>query len=170
MATTGNPFFGADFTKFDFAKFMDPAKYVEQMENWNIAKLTERFKVPGVDTDAMVKSQQKNIEAITAANRVAIEGAQALVRRQGEIIRETLEQTSKAVSELSAVEGPDAKFGKQTELAKAAYEKAVSNMRELAEISAKSNSEAAELLNARVAEGLDELKAQIRKASQPKKK
>ena len=168
--TTTNPFLQGDFANFDFAKFMDPAKYVEQMENWNIAKLTEQFNVPGVDADAIVNMQRKNIEAITAANRLAIEGAQALVQRQGEIIRETLQETSKAVSELATVEGPDAKFSKQAELAKAAYEKAVGNLRELTEMSTKSNTQAAEVLSARVSEGLDELKAQIKMVAKPKKK
>jgi len=168
--TTTNPFLQGDFANFDFAKFMDPAKYVEQMESWNIAKLTEQFNVPGVDADAIVNMQRKNIEAITAANRVAIEGAQALVQRQGEIIRETLQETSKAVSELATVEGPDAKFSKQAELAKAAYEKAVGNLRELTEMSTKSNTQAAEVLSARVSEGLDELKAQIKMVAKPKKK
>ena len=168
--TTTNPFLEGDCANFDFAKLVDPTKYVEQLENWNIAKLSEQFSVPGVDADAIVKIQRKNIEAITAANRVAIEGAQALVQRQGEIIRETLQETSKAVSELATVEGPDAKFSKQAELAKSAYEKAVGNLRELAEMSAKSNNEAVEVLNARVSEGLDELKAQIKKIATPKKK
>ncbi|MEM7169369.1 MAG: phasin family protein [Pseudomonadota bacterium] len=164
MAKTGNPFLDGDFNNFDVATFFDPKKVAEQMEKFEFGKFAESFNGQAFDTQAVIKSQQKNIEALTAANRVAYEGFQTLVRRQTEIARESFENTKAAVSELSSVSDPQTNFSKQAELLKDAYESAVANYRELAEISVKSNGEAAQVLNARVTESLDELKAQIKAA------
>jgi phasin family protein len=49
----------------------------------------------------------------------------------------------------------------QSELAKQAFERTIANMRELAETIQKSNHEALEIVNRRIAASLDELKARI---------
>src|SRR3546814_16740078 len=53
---------------------------------------------------------------------------------------------------------PEAKVAKGTELTKTAFEKAISNMKELSEMVAKSNGEAFDVINRRVAESLDEIR------------
>ena len=40
----------------------------------DVSKVLAEFKLPGVDVDAILASQRKNIEAVTAANQLAIEG------------------------------------------------------------------------------------------------
>ena len=95
---------------------------------------------------------------------VALEGFQAVVRRQSEIVRQTMEQTSSMMTELMAAGSPEDKVAKQADLVKLAFEKALSNARELAELVAKSNSEAAEVINKRVSESLEEVKAVVTKA------
>lgn len=139
--TTGNPFLDIDVTKF-----------------------LGDYKVPGVDMDSLLASQRKNIEAITAANQLAVEGLQAVIRRQAEILRQSLEESSALMSDLMAAGSPEDKAAKQTDLVKAAFEKALANSRELAELVAKSNTEAAEILSRRFSESLDELKLAIAKA------
>lgn len=140
-----NPF------EFDFSKY-DLSKYLGD------------FKVPGVDFEAIIASQRKNIEAVTAANQLAVEGLQAVLRRQAEIVRQSLEEASSLVTDFTAVGAPEEKAVKQTELVKTTFEKALANIKELSELVAKSNSEAAEILAKRVAESLDEVKAAIAKA------
>jgi len=142
-----NPFFDVDMTKM-----MD------------VSKLLAEYKVPGVDMGAVLEAQRRNIEALTAANQVAFEGIQTVLRRQAEILRQTMEQSSSMVNELMAAGAPEDKIAKQTEIAKQAFEKALSNMKELVEMVARSNSDAAELLSKRVSESLDELKAAVQKA------
>lgn len=141
------PFFDIDVTKL-----MD------------ISKLTADYKLPGVDMDQLLAAQRKNIEALTAANQLAFEGMQAVLRRQTEILRQSMEQASSMVTELMAAGAPEEKVAKNAELAKVAFEKALANMRELAEMVAKSNAEAAEVISKRVSESLDELKAAVQKA------
>jgi phasin family protein len=146
MAKT-NPFFDVDMSKFA-----------------DVSKLMSEFKLPGVDVESVLASQQKNIQALTAANQLAIEGFQAVVRRQSEIVRQTMEQTSSMMTELMAAGSPEDKVAKQADLVKLAFEKALANARELAELVAKSNSEAADVINKRVSESLEEVKAVVAKA------
>jgi phasin family protein len=145
---TGNPFLDADFGEFmDFSKF------------------TEQFKLPGVDSKALIESQRKNVEAMTQANRVALEGLQAIAQRQTEILRQAMEETTKVVREMAKPGQPAEKFAAQTALVKEAYELALANLRELAEMGTKSNTEAADLLAHRVSASLDELKGVLKQAN-----
>ncbi len=130
---------------------------------FDISKVLGDFKVPGLDVDAILATQRKNIEAVTAANQLAIEGLQAVLRRQAEIVRASVEEAGSYVNQVVAAGTPEEKAAKQAELVKVAFEKALSNIKELAELVAKSNTEAADVLSKRVSESLDEVKAAIAK-------
>ncbi|CAK0753565.1 Phasin family protein [uncultured Gammaproteobacteria bacterium] len=130
----------------------------------DVSKMMSEFKIPGVDVDAIMASQRRNIEAVTAANQLAIEGMQAVVRRQAEILRQTMEETGSMMTEMMSVGSPEVKVTKQAELVKTAFEKALSNMKELAEMVAKSNTEAANVISKRVSESLGELKGSMANA------
>jgi phasin family protein len=123
-----------------------------------MTKYFEQFKVPAVDMDTFVAAQKKNVEVLTAANKILFEGARALSARQIEILRQGMEEAVANVQELSAAGAPDKAILKQAEIAKKSYEDAIANMRELSELASKSNTEAVELLNGRVAESFDEMK------------
>ena len=140
-AKTGNPFLDADM-----GNIMD------------FGKLAEQFKFPGVDTTALIESQQRNVDAMTKANQIAFAGIQAIMQRQAEFLRETLDGTTKAVQTFSKTDKPEDIWAKQADLVKEVYEQGLSNLRELTELSTKVNTQAADLLTHRVADGLDELK------------
>lgn len=142
---TGNPFLDGDFGDLmDFSKFTTP------------------FKLPNLDSTALVETQRRNIEAVTQANRVAFEGLQAVSQRQVEILRRAMDEATKAVREIAAPGQPAEKLAVQTEMLKDAYETVLANVRELTEITTKSNTEAADLLSHRFADSLDELKGVIK--------
>lgn len=168
MAVSGNPFLNGEFSKFDFATFMDPSKLTEQWEKFDFTKMADQFKMPGLDAQALVEYQKRNLEAFASANKIALEGAQAVIRRQAEILRKGVEDASKALSELNSAETPQDKFAKQAELAKEAYEAAVANLRELTEMASKSNGEAADLLSTRVSESFGEITGEIKKTAKKK--
>lgn len=138
---SGNPF------DFDFTKFMGD------------------FKVPGVDMDSLMASQRKNLEAITAANKVAIDSMQAVVRRQTELLQQAAEEAKTAAATLTDTSPLPEKMAKQTELTKEAFERAAANARELAEMLARSNSEVANLMQARMSEAMNEIKAVVEKST-----
>jgi phasin family protein len=145
-----------DFTKM--IKDFDPTKMADQF-----SKLMKNYKLPGVDMDAVVANQRKNVEAVASANRVALEGMQAVVKRQVEILQETMNEASKALDSIAKAGSPQEAAAKQAELAKNAYERALSNARELAEMVSKAQQEATKAINTRIAETLDEFKDMVLK-------
>jgi phasin family protein len=141
---------------FDISKLMkdfNPTRMVEEL-----SKALKQYSMAGVDMDALVDSQKKNLEALTAANRIAFEGLQAIAKRQAEILQETMNETSKAVDSLAKAGSPPDIAAKQADIAKEAFERALANMRELAEMVAKSNDQAVNTINSRISSSLDELK------------
>ena len=168
MAKTGNPFFNGGFGNADHSAWFDPSKFdfsKFDFSKFDFGKLNTPFQMPAVDSAAMVEIQQKNLEILTAVNRIAFEGARALLERQVEIARETMTEAAEAVTEISAGKTVEARIAKQAEVTKSVYEKGVTNMRELTELSSKSSSEAVDLLNSRVAESIEEVVAQLNKAA-----
>ncbi len=130
----------------------------EQLFDFDITKYMGDFKVPGVDVESLVSSQRRNIEALTQANRLAYEGLQAVLKRQAEILRQTMDEVTQVSKDIAEPGTPQDKAAKQTELAKDAFERSLSNMRELAEMIAKANNEAFDLLNKRFTQNLDEMR------------
>jgi phasin family protein len=94
-----------------------------------------------------------------------MEGAQAVARRHMEIMQQSMAEVTEAMKAMSSIEAPKAKAAKQAELVKAAYERAVANMKELADLIQHSNAEALSLINKRFAEAMDEVKTLAQKAS-----
>lgn len=139
------------FGDFDFTKVMDPSKLMGDL------------KIPGLDVEAIVSSQRRNLEALNEANKLAVEGMQAVAKRQSEIFRQVMEETAQAMREMMAAGSPEDKAGRQAELVKEGFQRAIANMRELAEMVSKSQGEAFDVINKRVTDSLDELKAVIAK-------
>jgi phasin family protein len=149
-----NPFMAMDMSKL--MADLDPTKFAE-----NFSKLAGGYKMPEFDMNALVDAQRKNIEALNAVNKAAVEGIQTLAQRQNEIIQEMIKEATEATTSLSKIEGPEDAAIKQTELAKAAFEKAVANSQALTELMANSNQETSKLINKRIAESLDEMRKQV---------
>jgi phasin family protein len=135
---------------------------------FDVTKVMADFRMPTVDVDAVVASQRKTIEAFTQANQLAVEGAQAVARRQVEIARQTVEEFTSFFREITQPGSPEDKLAKQADAMKAALEKGFSNARELAELATKANTEAFNVLNKRVAEGLDEVRDYAKKRAAAK--
>ena len=139
-----NPFANVDMGKFD------------------MTKLFSDVKIPGFDMKAAMDAQRKNIEALNAANQAAVQGMQAVAQRQAEILSQAVSEISAVAQQLaSASNNPQELTSKQAEVARKAFEQALANARELAEIVSKSNTEAFAIINKRVSESLQELKALV---------
>jgi len=131
----------------------DPTKLMGEF-----AKAFDGYKSAGVDVTGILDSQRKNVEALSAANKVALEGIQTVAARQREILQQTMDNATTALKDLTAASSPQAATAAQAELLKSAFDKALSNMRELAETMTKANTEAVEIVNRRMADSLKELK------------
>ena len=132
-----------------------PEPKVEKKPSWEMpffdfTKLMEQYKLPGVDVAALVDRERKNIEALTKANKIAFEGFQALVRKQSEILQESM---THAIANARKQD-----VAKNMEVAKQGFEKALDHMRELAEMAAKSQREAFEIVRKRIDENMEEMR------------
>lgn len=144
-----------------FAQAMGQAKTAAE----GFSKLFGDMKLPAApDVEALLAAQKRNLEAMTAANRIALEGAQAVAKRHMEIMQQTMAEMTEAMRAMATSEGPQAKAAHQAELLKRSYEHAVANTKELADLIQHANSEALSLLNQRFAEAMDEVKTLMAKS------
>jgi len=144
-----------------FAQAMSQAKSAAE----DFGKMFADMKLPGLpDSEALLAAHRRNFEAFSAANRIAMEGAQAVAKRHMEIMQQTMTELTETMRALASTEAPQAKAAKQAELLKAAYERAVANTRELGDLIQRSNGEALGTLNKRFTEAMDEVKSLMDKA------
>jgi phasin family protein len=113
----------------------------------------------GIDPEAVVTSQYKNVEALRKANQLAVEGAQAVLRRQIEIGRDVMIELSAILGALARPSAsPEDWMVSQAERSKKALESSVSNARELTELVRRANREAFDVITKRVTESLGEVR------------
>jgi phasin family protein len=118
---------------------------------FDFSKMLQQFKIPGVDFSSIVERERKNIEALAEANRIAFEGWQNLVRRQSEILQDSMKRAVEESRNQNALKNG-------AEIARSAFETALGNMRELAEMAAKSQRDAFEVIRKRVEENMNTLR------------
>jgi phasin family protein len=145
-----------------FETLLNHAKFTEELTS----KLKD-YRLPSIEVDAVVASQRENVEALANASRAAFEGAQAVAKRQAEILQETMSQTAESFRTLAEAGSPPEVAAKQAELAKEAFEKALGNMRELAEMVTKAQQGAMDTISGRISQSLDEIKDMALKMKEP---
>ena len=126
----------------------------------DMKRMMTNIKMPGTPgATELMEAHKRNLEAMSAANRIALEGAQTVARRHMEIVQQTMTELSEQLRAMASIETPQEKAAKQ------AFEHAASNTKELADMIQHANQEAVSLLNKRFAEAMDEAKTLI----EPKK-
>jgi phasin family protein len=130
----------------------------------DLTKMIEQFKLPGVDMSAIVESRRKDVDALMAANKAALDSMQELAKKQAEIFSQAMQTAQESIQSLAkgGVGVPDPV--KQAEVARKAYEKAVAGMSELAQIAKQAQTDAMNSIAARAQQSVEEMK----KAVQPK--
>ena len=140
---------------------LDATKGSEQLFN-----ALASFNVPGVNMDALVASQRQNVDALSAANYAAMDGIKAVGEWQMKILQQTMQELTAAIGSLANVGSPQQMVVVQTELAKKAFETAVSKMRELAQIVTRANQQATDAIVNRIPASLDDIR-EVLKLPQP---
>ncbi len=125
--------------------------------------LLKQFDVPNVDAKALMESQQKNIEALVAANQKIAENMQKIAHQEQQIIQEALSEWTAAASEMRPGGDLREQSARQTEVAIKAIEEGIKNMRTFAEMVAQTQAESMEIIRKRMDEGIKELRQQIAK-------
>jgi phasin family protein len=113
---------------------------------------------------AIVESGRKDLQALVKANEKSYEGLQAVVQRQTEMLRSSIEEWQGTMKGLSGKD-PREGFAKLDAMGKAAFKQALDDIRELSEMAAKSQADAFEVVRERIRSNVDE----VTKLLQPKK-
>src|SRR5204862_6179702 len=99
------------------------------------------------------------VEAFRQANQLAVEGVQTRAQRQFELTREAFGGFSTLLRDRAQPASAEARIAKNTEYAKQMLDKGANHGREIAALAAKTGAEAAEVLQKRATESLDEIRA-----------
>ena len=126
--------------------------------DFDVTKMMTDFRFKPFDIEALMAAQRRNIEALSHANQLAVDGVQAVARRQIEMTRQALEDVSLWLREWAQPASAEERIAKNTEYAKQMLEKSVNHGRELTQLATKAGAEAADVLRKRATESLDELR------------
>jgi phasin family protein len=102
------------------------------------------------DMEAFVAATRLNLATLSAIDRIVMECARVVARRQMEIVQQSMAEVTGAVQTMSSLEASQAKDAKQFELLKRTCERGTSSTKELRDLIQHSSDEATTFLNARV--------------------
>jgi phasin family protein len=124
-----------------------------------VKEMFKGMKMPMVDMDAFVSAHQKNFDAMVEANKVMFAGYQAVAKRQAALVEAAIADTKDKFAALQGQPMTADQAAKNAEAVKVGFEKAVADVRELAEMAQKANTGAFEVVKARIDEAVAEFKA-----------
>jgi phasin family protein len=122
----------------------------------DFTKMLEQFQLPGMDMGAVMEARRKDIEALGEANKLAYEGMQALMQKQTEIFSQAMQQIQSAAQQMATGGNPAEAMTRQNEFVQKALQQALENMRELAEMARKSQTDAMAVIGNRAQQNLQE--------------
>lgn len=146
---------------FDFSEYFTQIDPKSVLDQWQ--KVFGQAKIPQVDTKALFEAQSKNLYALISANQAVMAGARNLMQRQGELMQEAMDEATQAMQSMGTISDPKEAAVKQAELVQAAFDKALANSKEISELIAGNYQEAADAINERFSEALNEIKSAIEK-------
>ncbi|MDM0046723.1 TIGR01841 family phasin [Variovorax dokdonensis] len=132
--------------------FAQPLKEMgERLQNMNL----------GTAASAIAASRRKDLEAMVKANQKAYQGLQSVVARQTEMLRNSIAEWQSTVKTMP---GGDAKqnIAKLDEMGRASFKRALDDIRELAEMAAKSQADAFEIVRGRIEENVEEVREMLK--------
>lgn len=112
-----------------------------------------------VDADKVLAAQQRNIDAFASAGQIVVDGAKALAQRQSELVQSSVDQWMATSQGAFALKPGEFVPADQMTKVKSAYESAVANSKDIADIAMKAQSEAAAVLTKCFMANIDDMKA-----------
>lgn len=115
-------------------------------------------KMPGLDKEAMMHSHKKNMEALTEANKMAIEVMKSIAQLQTQYVKQTFEDISSIMREtISNAPASKEMLDKQSQHTKTQVDKAFEHSSNISAKLAKSQKEIFDLMHSRYHEGAKEI-------------
>ena len=128
-------------------------------------KLGEQLKIPPFDMTKIMEHHQKNLEAMSKSWQAVASGASEIASKQREIVQQAVQDVTAMVQEYRPGGSAQEIMAKQTEFAKKAMEAAIANTRDIAELVQKSSAEAFKVVQDRMKESYEEIRASVEKKS-----
>lgn len=123
----------------------------------------EQLKLPQVDTTKIMEHHQKNLEAMAKSWQAMAAGATEIANKQRAIFEATVADLGEVVKQYKP--GGDAQeiIAKQSAFATKALEAAMANTRDIAELVQKSSTEAMKIVQDRMQESYESIRAGLDK-------
>ncbi len=135
-----------------------PQNFTDMFRN-----LGEQLKLPQVDVAKIMQHHQKNLDAMTRSWQAMASGATEVANKQRSIFEAAVKDVTEMAREYRPGGSPQEIIAKQSEFAKKAMEAAIANTRDIAELVQKSSSEAFKIVQDRMKESYEEIKASVEK-------
>jgi phasin family protein len=126
---------------------------------FDLNKALAQFQIPGVDMEALMTLQRKNIEALTLANQLTSEAMQIVSRRQAELAQESMKEAQGLLNDIAQAGAPGDMVAKQVEIAKNAFDKGIASTRELTDIVTQAQMTAFNVISKRFSDSFTEFHA-----------
>lgn len=104
----------------------------------------------------LLESGRKDLQALMSANEKSLQGLQTVVQRQTEMIKSAIGEWQSAAA---GMPGKDAKenLAKLDELGRQSFQRAIDDIKELANLAAKSQADAFDVVRQRIQSNVDEV-------------
>ena len=135
-----------------------PQNFTDMFKN-----LGEQLKIAPFDMTKIMEHQQKNLEAMTKSWQAMAGAASEIAQKQRAIFEQAVKDVTAMVQEYRPGGSPQDIMAKQAEFAKKAMEAAIANTRDIAELVQKSSTEAFKIVQDRMKESYEEIKATVEK-------
>jgi phasin family protein len=130
----------------------------------NLKAMTDRLQELNLTGGAskLLESGQKDLQALMQANEKSYQGLQTVVQRQTEMIKNAIAEWQTAAKEMPGKD-PKANFAKLDELGRQSFQRAIDDIKELANLAAKSQADAFELVRQRIQANVDEVTKMLKR-------
>ena len=126
-------------------------------------KLGEQLKIPAFDMTKIMEHHQKNLEAMSRSWQAMASGASEIASKQRAVFEQAVQDVTAMVQEYKPGGSAQEIMAKQTEFAKKAMEAAIANTRDITELVQKSSAEAFKIVQDRMKESYEEIRASVEK-------
>lgn len=122
------------------------------------AKFGHDLRLPNIDVDAILEHHRKNIEALEKSAKVSASGAASLIAKQREMLEESLREATAMADSYRKPGTPREIAARQTEFARKAFESALGNAGEVADLAGKTGAESLDILRERIKQAMAEVR------------
>jgi phasin family protein len=135
----------------------DTTSYIEMLR-----KFGTDLGLPKLNVDELLETQKKNIDALGQSAKVAAQGAQSVAQKQREVLEAGLREAVTLAREYKPLGKVQENLALQAEFASKALQIAVRGAQESASTAKQSATEAAKIIQDRIKESFEEMRASMR--------